>query len=146
MPKVSVIIPVYNVESYLRKCVDSIIGQTLINIEIILVDDGSTDRSGSICDEYRRQDGRIQVIHKANGGLSSARNVGIDAASAPYIMFLDSDDWAEPGFCEIPYDAAVDTNSDLVIFQTCYVKDGKQVEFMRILQSLIRLYLRLRKS
>lgn len=126
MPKVSVIIAVYNVEPYLRRCVESVIGQTLKDIEIILVDDGSTDRSGRICDEYRKQDERIRVIHKKNGGYSSALNAGLDAASASYIMFLDPDDWAEPGFCEIPFDAAEESGSDLVVFQLCYVKDGKE--------------------
>lgn len=128
IPKVSVIIPVYNVELYIRKCIESIINQTLKDIEIILVDDGSTDDSGRICEEYKKHDDRIKVIHKTNGGLSSARNAGIDIALAPYFMFLDSDDYVEPGFCEIPYNAAVDTGSDIVIFQTCYVKDGKKLK------------------
>lgn len=95
MPLVSVIVPVYNVETYLRQCLDSIIGQTYSQLEIILVDDGSTDSSGAICDEYARLDSRIHVIHKANGGLSSARNAGLDIALGEYISFVDSDDWLE---------------------------------------------------
>jgi len=116
MPKVSLIVPVYNVEDYLRKCVDSIIGQTLRDIEIILVDDGSTDNSGKICDEYAERDDRIRVIHKTNGGLSDARNAGIDVATSPFVMFIDSDDWVEPGYCELPYNEAIKNNADLVLF------------------------------
>lgn len=96
-PKVTVIIPVYNVESYLREAVDSVLCQTLQDIEIILVDDGSTDNSGIICDEYAAADERVKVIHKPNGGLSSARNAGLEIAKGEYIMFLDSDDyWGKP--------------------------------------------------
>lgn len=97
---ISVIVPIYNVEKFIRKCVDSIIGQTYKNLEILLVDDGSPDKCGSICDEYARKDKRIKVIHKENGGLSSARNVALDVAIGDYVMFVDSDDWVEPDFCE----------------------------------------------
>lgn len=93
MPKISVIVPVYNVELYLDECIKSIIKQTYRNLEIILVDDGSTDKSGEICDQYAISDKRILVIHKANGGLSDARNTGIDAATGEYITFIDSDDY-----------------------------------------------------
>lgn len=93
---VSVIVAVYNIEEYLPRCVDSISGQTYRNLEIILVDDGSTDGSGRICDEYAAGDGRIRVIHKRNGGLSDARNAGLDAATGKYIGFVDGDDWIEP--------------------------------------------------
>lgn len=95
-PLISVIVPVYNVEPFLARCLDSILGQTWRNLEILLVDDGSEDNSGSICDRYAQNDSRIRVIHKANGGLSSARNAGLDAASGAYIGFVDSDDWIEP--------------------------------------------------
>lgn len=96
-PKVSVIIPVYNVENYLREAVDSVICQTMRDIEIILVNDGSTDNSGIICDEYAATDERVKVIHKPNGGLSSARNAGIEIAKGEYLIFLDSDDyWGKP--------------------------------------------------
>ena len=115
-PKISVIIPVYNIEPYLKWCIDSVIGQTLEDIEIILVDDGSTDRSGCICDEYAANDARIRVIHKQNEGLSAARNAGLTASKAPYIMFVDGDDWVEYDFCETPYRIAVKNNVDVVLF------------------------------
>lgn len=92
---VSVIVPVYNVEKYLKRCVNSILQQTYNNLEIILVDDGSKDSSGFICDLLAKQDKRVTVIHKLNGGLSSARNAGIDKANGEYIIFVDSDDWIE---------------------------------------------------
>lgn len=93
MCKISVIIPVYNVELYIERCLESIINQTYKNLEIILVNDGSTDKSGTICDEYALKDSRIRVIHQKNGGLSSARNRGLDIATGEYIGFVDSDDW-----------------------------------------------------
>lgn len=93
---ISVIVPVYNVEKFLPRCVDSILAQTYSNLEILLVDDGSKDASGTICDEYAAKDTRIRAIHKENGGLSSARNAGIDAAKGEYLAFVDSDDWIEP--------------------------------------------------
>ena len=96
MMKVSVVIPVYNVEEYLRRCVDSVLAQTLSDLEIILVDDGSPDHSPAICDEYAQADARIRVIHKTNGGLASARNAGMRMAQGAYLFFLDSDDWLEP--------------------------------------------------
>ena len=89
---VSIVIPVYNVEEYLRECVDSVLNQTYSDIEVILVDDGSTDQSGNICDEYAEMDSRIKVIHKKNGGVSAARNTGIDKAVGEYLLFVDSDD------------------------------------------------------
>ena len=93
MIKVSIIVPIYNVEKYLKKCVNSIINQTYKSLEIILVDDGSPDRSGALCDRLAEKDSRIRVIHKANGGVSTARNAGIEAATGEYICFVDSDDW-----------------------------------------------------
>ena len=98
---VSVIVPVYNVKKYLGKCIDSIINQTYKNLEIILVDDGSTDGSEVICDEYKQKDDRIIVIHKENGGLSDARNAGIDISTGDYIGFVDSDDYIDPDFYDI---------------------------------------------
>ena len=95
-PLISVIVPVYNVEPYLRQCVDSILAQTYENLEIILVDDGSLDRCPQICDGYAKKDERIRVIHKENGGLSDARNAGLNIATGDYIGFVDSDDWIEP--------------------------------------------------
>ena len=93
---ISVVVPVYNVEQFLPRCVDSILAQTYQNLEIILVDDGSPDGCGDICDAYAAKDDRVKVIHKTNGGLSSARNAGIEAATGEYLAFVDSDDWIEP--------------------------------------------------
>lgn len=98
---ISIVIPVYNVENYLKQCLDSVISQTYRKIEIILADDGSTDRSGKICDEYAKSDSRIKVIHKTNGGLSDARNAGLKIASGEYIGFVDSDDFIEKDMYEI---------------------------------------------
>lgn len=98
---ISVIVPVYNVEKYLKRCIDSILQQSYKNLEIILVDDGSTDASGSICDEYKVKDNRIIVVHKRNGGLSSARNVGLDVANGEYIGFIDSDDYISNNMYEL---------------------------------------------
>ena len=102
---ISVIVPVYNVEYYLKQCLDSIVNQTYRNLEIILVDDGSTDSSGDICDEYAQIDARIKVIHKENGGLSSARNAGLDVCTSggELIAFVDSDDWLELDMFEVLY-------------------------------------------
>ncbi len=94
-PKISIIVPVYKVEPYIRKCLDSIVGQTYRNLQIILVDDGSPDNCGKICDEYAAKDSRIEVIHQENGGLSAARNAGLRLATGDYIGFVDSDDWIE---------------------------------------------------
>lgn len=95
MSLISVIVPVYKVEAYLPRCLDSILGQTWEELEVILVDDGSPDRCGEICEEYARKDPRVQVIHKPNGGLSSARNAGIEKATGEYLAFIDSDDWLD---------------------------------------------------
>lgn len=112
---VSIIVPVYKVEKYLKKCVDSILNQTYSNFEIILVDDGSPDRCGDICDEYQKKDQRVKVIHKANGGLSDARNVGISASSGQFISFLDSDDWIHNRFIETLYNLLIINNADVSI-------------------------------
>ncbi len=101
--KVSVVIPVYNVEKYLKQCLDSVVNQTLKDIEIICIDDGSTDNSGKICDEYALKDNRIKVVHKENGGLSDARNTGINIATGEYITFIDSDDTVEKDMIEYLY-------------------------------------------
>lgn len=106
MPQISVIVPVYKVEAYLRRCVDSILAQTFTDFELILVDDGSPDNCPVICDEYAKKDGRVRVIHKENGGLSSARNAGMAVAIGRYIMFCDSDDTVEPFWCETLFNIA----------------------------------------
>ena len=99
--KISIIVPVYNVEKYIRQCLDSIINQTYKNIEILLIDDGSVDNSGKICDEYAKNDKRIKVFHQKNSGVSRARNKGLDNITGDYVMFVDSDDWLELNACEI---------------------------------------------
>ncbi|MFA9558198.1 glycosyltransferase [Evansella sp. AB-rgal1] len=106
-------VPIYCVEKYLRKCVDSVINQTYSNLEIILVDDGSPDNCGSICDEYAMIDKRIKVIHKENGGLSDARNAGLDVATGEYISFIDSDDYIHPEFYEVLLNLIVNNNADI---------------------------------
>lgn len=93
MVKVSIVIPVYNVESYLRQCIDSVLNQSYQNLELVLVDDGSKDSSPAICDEYAAKDSRVVVVHKANGGAAAARNDGIRKATGDYVTFLDSDDY-----------------------------------------------------
>ena len=100
MPKVSVIVPVYNAERYLAQCVDSILAQTLQDMQVILVDDGSTDSSPAICDAYAGKDRRVQVIHKVNGRAASARNAGLRAAAGEYVAFVDADDWISPEMYE----------------------------------------------
>lgn len=115
MIKVSVIVPVYNVEQYIGSCVNSILNQSLEDIEIILVNDGSPDRCPEICDQFSESDIRIKVIHKPNGGVSAARNDGLKAASGEYVIFCDSDDWMEANALELLYQKAISTNSDIVI-------------------------------
>ncbi len=122
MDLISIIVPVYNVEAYLKRCIESILNQTYKDIEIILVDDGSTDNSSKICDEYKNKDKRIKVIHKVNGGLSSARNRGLDIAKGKYIGFVDSDDYISPKMYEILYKELINNNADIsacddVVFQ-----------------------------
>ena len=116
MSKVSVVVPIYNVEQYLNKCIDSIVNQTYKDLEIILVDDGATDSGPSICDKWKEKDDRVIVIHKENGGLSSARNAGLEIASGDYIMFEDSDDWLELSIIEKCVERIEQDQSDLVIF------------------------------
>lgn len=121
---ISIIVPVYKVEDYLEKCIESILNQTYKNIEIILVDDGSPDRCGKICDDYAIKDNRIKVIHKKNGGLSEARNYGINIASGEYILFIDSDDYIDKNMCEILIKEAKKNDSDIVICNYYNVKEN----------------------
>lgn len=121
---VSVIIPVYNVEEYLRECVDSVLMQTYKNLEIIIINDGSTDSSGEICDEYIEKDERITVVHQKNGGLSAARNKGLSEANGEYVYFLDSDDYILPETLEKLYEIAECDNSDFVYFDAVSFADG----------------------
>lgn len=116
-PQISIIIPIFNVEEYLRQCLDSVVNQTYHNLEIILVDDGSPDNCGMICDEYAAQDGRIRVIHKENEGVSVARNIGIEKSRGEWIMFVDPDDWLELDCCEKMIECASGKAWDIVYFQ-----------------------------
>lgn len=100
IPEISVIVPVYNTEKWLRRCIDSILAQTFSDFELLLIDDGSTDSSGTICDEYAEKDSHVRVFHKPNGGVSSARNFGLDNARGAWITFVDSDDWIGPLYIE----------------------------------------------
>ncbi len=115
MPEISVIVPVYKVEAYLPRCVDSILAQTFNDFELWLVDDGSPDNCGKICDEYASRDSRIHVIHKQNGGLSSARNAALDVCNGKYVSFVDSDDWVTPDFLESLYDTLADFDADISV-------------------------------
>ena len=127
---ISVIVPVYNVKEYLVDCIESIVNQTYRNLEIILVDDGSTDGSSTICDEYGLKDKRIRIIHKVNGGLSSARNAGLDCANGAYISFVDSDDWLEQDFYRILYGAIKAANADIAVCGRYLVSEyGKEKMF-----------------
>ena len=125
--KFSVVVPCYKVEKYLPKCIESLTGQTLKNIEIVLVDDGSPDRSGAICDEYSQMDDRIKVIHKGNGGVSAARNDGFNIACGEYVLFCDSDDWMDTDALEKLYEAGTKSNADVVIGDVSQVYGEKVV-------------------
>lgn len=124
-PKISVILPVYKVERFLRKCMDSLVSQTYRNLEIILVDDGSPDRSGAICDDYAGRDSRIRVIHCANEGVSAARNKGVRAATGEYITFVDPDDWVEPTLYQELIEAAVKYGTDMTMCSHSIEKHGR---------------------
>lgn len=123
MPKVSVIVPVYNAEKYLQECVDSILNQTLSDLELILVDDGSTDSSPALCDHYAVQDTRVKVIHKPNGRAASARNAGLRTATGEYVTFVDSDDWISPDM----YEKMLQTGADITLCD--YVRFQGEKEF-----------------
>ncbi|RHV27201.1 glycosyltransferase family 2 protein [Blautia sp. OM05-6] len=116
-PIISVVIPVYNVEAYIERCVNSVRNQTVENIEIILIDDGSPDQSPVLCDQYAEKDRRVRVIHKKNGGLASARNRGITVATGKYIFFLDSDDWLEKDGLQQLYELAQKYQVDFVRYR-----------------------------
>ena len=120
-PKVSIIVPVYNTEKYLEQCIESIVAQTLQDIEIIIVDDGSKEECATLCDELAKMDSRIRVIHKENAGVGFARNTGIEAASGEYIGFVDSDDYIKPEMYDTLYNAALKTNADLVVSGISFV-------------------------
>lgn len=126
MPKISIVIPVYNVEKYINQCLDSVIYQTVKDIEIILVDDGSTDKSGIICDDYAKKDSRVKVVHKKNGGVSSARNTGLEICNGEWITFLDPDDWLELNALEVALNQAQKYNVDIIGWNHYYNNGDKQ--------------------
>lgn len=135
MDLISVIVPVYNVEKYLKECVDSLINQTYKNIEIILVDDGSTDGSSLICDEIAKKDDRIQVYHKKNGGLSDARNYGIEKAAGSYICFVDSDDYVEKDYINSMFQNIKKYNTRIAACGYCHLYENggiKEINFQNI--------------
>ena len=129
-PLISVVVPIYKVERYLSACVDSIVNQTYSNLEIILVDDGSPDRCPEICDEYARRDNRIRVIHQENGGLSAARNAGIDIARGKFLTFIDSDDFIARNYVEVLYKGIVEFDADISIasFYTFTKEDELKIQ------------------
>lgn len=125
---ISVIVPIYNVEKYIRRCIDSIVSQTYKNLEIILVDDGSPDKCPQICDEYAKKDNRIIVLHKENSGLSDARNAGLDIAKGEYFIFIDSDDYVTENFVDVLYMTASQNGSKLAICNhVCVDESGNHI-------------------
>ncbi len=122
----SIILPIYNVEKYLEECIDSVLKQRFTDYELILVDDGSPDNSGKICDEYALKDNRIRVVHKVNGGLSDARNVGLQHARGKYIIYIDSDDYViSDDFLSCVYNSAIKSDSDIIIYKFQQFTDGE---------------------
>ena len=131
--KVTIVVPVYNIENYISNCIESIIHQTYINLQILLVDDGSSDLSGEICDKYALRDKRIEVVHQLNGGLSEARNTGIKKAEGKWIAFIDGDDYLHPQFIEILHKAAIKSGSMIAVcdyrkVKECVVVPGRSNE------------------
>ena len=127
MPIISIVVPIYNQEKYLEKCINSLLVQTYTELEIILVDDGSTDKSGAICDVFAQKDSRIKVIHKENGGLSDARNAGIDIARGEYIGFVDSDDYVAENIYEKMYNVLAENNADMVVCNCALIDSNNQL-------------------
>ena len=126
---ISIIVPIYNIEKFLPCCIDSILTQTFTEWELILVDDGSKDTCGSICDEYATKDGRIRVIHKPNGGLTSARNAGLAMASGEWVMYLDGDDWIEPEMLELLLRKGEETGADIVMGDFLFAYPDRDVPY-----------------
>lgn len=136
-PKISIIVPVYKVEQYLPKCVDSILAQTYQDWELLLIDDGSPDKSGKICDEYAQKDERIRVFHKENGGVSSARNLGLDYAEGDYVMFVDSDDWISNECLQVCFDEIKKDKLDALQFGFISVTDDLEIPRVKIATLLL---------
>ena len=137
---ITVIVPVYKVEKYIRRCIESIINQTYRNLEIILVDDGSPDDCGKICDEYAKKDNRIKVIHKENGGLSDARNKALDLANGKYVIFVDSDDYIEKNAIGYLYKLIQKYNTDIAIGLVNSIYDGEKNSILKNKESNIKVY------
>ena len=129
-PKISIIVPVYNVENILRYCVDSILRQSFSDFEVLLIDDGSKDNSGSLCDELQLQDSRIKVFHKKNGGLSDARNFGIEHASGDFYLFIDSDDVLHKDFCKVLIELQSKYNAEIVSTDLVNFFDFSEIEML----------------
>lgn len=137
-PLISIVIPIYNVEKYLTRCIDSVINQTYSHLDIILVNDGSKDNSGNMCDEYKNKDFRIRVIHKKNGGLSDARNEGIDIALGQYITFIDSDDFVATDYVEFLYKIIMENDADI---SGCYHRKFFDEQKIKLDESKTKNYL-----
>lgn len=130
---ISVVIPVFNVEKYLKRCLDSVLAQTFKDFELILIDDGSTDGSPAICDEYAQIDQRIRVVHQKNCGSATTRNIGISLAKGDYLVFVDSDDWVEPDYLKLLYNKAQESNSDIVMYNSYFEeKEKTNIRFLDI--------------
>lgn len=138
MPKISIIIPIYNSEEFLNQSIESLLHQSLKEIEVILVNDGSTDRSGEICDSFAERDFRIKVINKTNSGAADSRKLGIESATGDYIGFLDSDDWVHPDMYKTLYEYAKKENADIV--QCGYISTHQRTEKMNFIQSKYHKY------
>ena len=138
-PCISIIVPVYNAREYLYRCIDSIIAQTLQSWELLLIDDGSTDESGDICDDYAEKDKRIRVVHQQNAGVSAARNTGLAVARGKYIGFVDSDDWIEYGMFDKLYCAAENEMCSIVMCDatTVYSNGKRELDTIAQLQQVI---------
>lgn len=132
MPKISIIVPVYKVEQYIRRCLDSIVNQTFTDWECILVDDGSPDNSGKICDEYAEKDDRFRVFHQENAGVSAARNKGLDEARGEWISFVDSDDWVEKEMLKMMCSCAEQNKAEVVICGSAIVNENKTKEILKL--------------
>lgn len=131
---ISVIVPVYNIENYIECCIKSIINQTYKNLEVILVDDGSTDKTGNICDEYKNIDKRIKVIHRKNEGVSSARNIGLENSCGKFIAFVDGDDYIEKNYLEFLYKSLIAHGADISICGTNDMRGNKIKSFSKVFQ------------
>lgn len=137
MPKVSIIVPIYKAEKYLNRCIDSILAQTFTDWELLLIDDGSPDRSGEICDEYAQKDSRIRVFHKKNGGVSSARNLGLDNVQGEYVTFVDSDDWIDMDNMAICIPLMIANVLDVLQYSFKRVDDKKKVLYVKEVNSKV---------